>query len=124
MIVTCCRDDASVNLCRIILLCRRWLGTLLFTSYSCSIVTTSVLVETLVLTSIQDFYDDPINLPKFLPKELIRMTFLKTLPTSDGETIRAKIVHQIMDHDADNHSQIMLKSKSDKVRQTDCRAEI
>ena len=39
MIVTCCRDDASVNLCRIILLCRRWLGSPLFASYSCSIVT-------------------------------------------------------------------------------------
>ena len=39
VIVTCCRDDVSVNLCRIILLCRRWLGSPLFMSYSCSIVT-------------------------------------------------------------------------------------
>ena len=59
-----------------------------------------------MLTSIQDYYDDPINLPKFLPEELIGMTFLKTPPNSDGESIRAQVVHQIMDCDAENHSQI------------------
>ena len=66
---------------------------------------TSVPVETPVLTSIQDFYDDPINLLKFSPEEVIGMTFLKTPPTSDGESIRTKVVRQIMDRDAENHSQ-------------------
>ena len=67
---------------------------------------TSVPIETPILTSIQDFYNDNINLPKFLTEELIGMTFLKTLPNSDGESIHAKVVHQIMDCDAENHSQI------------------
>ena len=34
------------------------------------------------------------------------MTFLKTPPNSDGDSVRAKVVCQIMDCDAENHSQI------------------
>ena len=67
---------------------------------------TSVPVEAPVLTSIQDFYEDPINLPKFAPEELIGMTFLKDPPNSDGKPMRAKVVRQIMDRDAENHQQI------------------
>ena len=63
-------------------------------------------MEAPVLTSIQDFYDDAINLPKFSPEDLIGMTFLKTSPDSEGDCMRAKVVHQIMDCDAENHKQI------------------
>ena len=34
------------------------------------------------------------------------MTFLKTPPTSDGDSVPAKVVRQIMDCDTENHSQI------------------
>ena len=68
---------------------------------------TSAPVEASVLTSIQDFYDDAINLPIFSPEELIGMTFLKTSPDGEGDSMRAKVVHQIMDRDAENHQQIM-----------------
>ena len=67
---------------------------------------TSAPVEAPVLTSIQDFYDDAIKLPKFSPEELIGMTFLKTSPDGEGDSMRAKVVHQIMDRDAENHQQI------------------
>ena len=67
---------------------------------------TSDPVEAPVLTSIQDFYDNAINLPKFSPEELIGMTFLKTSSDSEGDSMRAKVVHQIMDCDAENHQQI------------------
>ena len=67
---------------------------------------TSVPVEAPVLTSIQDFYEELLNLPKFAPEELIGMTFLKDPPHSDGEPMRAKVVRQIMDRDAENHQQI------------------
>ena len=67
---------------------------------------TSVPIESPVLTSIQDFYEKLINLPKFAPEELIGMTFLKDPPNSDGEPMRAKVVRQIMDRDAENHQQI------------------
>ena len=67
---------------------------------------TSAPVEAPVLTSIQDFYDDAINLPKFSPEELIGMTFLKTSPDGEGDSMRAKVVCQIMDRDTENHQQI------------------
>ena len=34
------------------------------------------------------------------------MTFLKDNPDEDEEPLRAKVVRQIMDHDAENHQQI------------------
>ena len=62
-------------------------------------------MEAPVLTSIQEFYDDAINRPKFSPEELIGMTFLKTSPDGEGDSMRANVVCQIMDRDADNHQQ-------------------
>ena len=63
-------------------------------------------MEAPVLTSIQDFYDDAINLPKFSPEELIGMILLKTSPDGEGNSMRAKVVCQIMDRDVENHQQI------------------
>ena len=34
------------------------------------------------------------------------MTFLKTRPDGDGDSMRAKVVCQIMDQDAENYQQI------------------
>ena len=56
-----------------------------------------------VVTSIQDYYDEPVNLPKFSPDEFLSMTVLHTL---DEEVLRAKVVHKIMDHDSKNQQQI------------------
>ena len=42
-----------------------------------------------VVTSIQDYYDEPVNLPKFSPDELLSMTVLHTL---DEEVLCAKVV--------------------------------
>ena len=53
--------------------------------------------------SIQDYYDDPVNLPQLSPDELLGMMVLRDV---DGALVKAKVVHQIMDCDAENHSQI------------------
>ena len=64
---------------------------------------TKVPVETPVLTSIQDYYDEHVNLPMFSPDELLGMTVLCPV---DDNLVRAKVVRKIMDRDAENHSQI------------------
>ena len=63
---------------------------------------TSVPVSQPVVTSIQDYYDEPISLPKFSPDELLGMMVLRTL---DEEVLHVKVVHKIMDHDSENHQQ-------------------
>ena len=50
---------------------------------------TSVLVEKPILTSIQDNFKDPINLPTFSPDKLIGMTILHEV---DDKMIRTKVV--------------------------------
>jgi hypothetical protein len=45
-----------------------------------------------------------LKLPKFLPDELMGITFLREL--DDGQTYRAKVARKIMDKDEDNHGQI------------------
>ena len=60
-------------------------------------------VETPVLTSIQDYYDEPVNLPMFSPDELLGMMVLCPV---DDNLVRTKVVRKIMDRDAKNHSQI------------------
>ena len=64
---------------------------------------TSILVTKLVITTIQDYFDNNLSLPMFSPDELIGMTVLCTV---DEDVIWAKVVHKIMDRDAENHSQI------------------
>ena len=64
---------------------------------------TKVPVETPVLTSIQDYYDEPVNLPMFSPDELLGMMVLCPV---DDNLVRTKVVRKIMDRDAKNHSQI------------------
>ena len=64
---------------------------------------TNVPVAKPIITSIQDYYDDPISLTEFAPDELIGMTMLKTV---DDDIVQAKVVRQIIDRDADNHQQI------------------
>ena len=68
---------------------------------------TSTQVTKLVITTIQDHFDNNHELPMFSPDELIGMTVLHTV---DEEAIRAKVVHKIMDRDAVNHSQIKFSS--------------
>ena len=64
---------------------------------------TSILVTKPVITTIQDHFDNNLELPMFSPDELIGMTVLRNV---DEELIRAKVVRKIMDRDAENHSQI------------------
>ena len=51
---------------------------------------------------IQDYYNEPLQLPVFSPDELLGMTILR--PVED-ELVRAKVVRKIMDRDAENHQQ-------------------
>ena len=64
---------------------------------------TNVPVETPVLTSIQDYDDEPINVPMFSPDELLGMTVLRPV---DDNLVHAKVARKILDRDAENHSQI------------------
>ena len=64
---------------------------------------TKVPIGKPIIKSIQDYYDDPISLPVFAPDKLIGMTVLKKV---DDDIVQAKVVRQIIDHDADNHQQI------------------
>ena len=65
---------------------------------------TSVPVTKPVVSSIQDYYDEPVHQPTFSPDELLGMMILKD---DGGELVRAKVVGRIMDRDAENHDQIM-----------------
>ena len=56
-----------------------------------------------VVSSIQDYYEEPVHLPTFSPDELLGMTILKD---DGGEIVRAKVARKIMDRDAENHDQI------------------
>ena len=51
-----------------------------------------------IVMSIQDYYDDPANLPQLSPDELLGMMVLRDV---DGALVKAKVVHQIMDCDAE-----------------------
>ena len=64
---------------------------------------TSIPVTKPVITTTQDYYDDLIDLPSFLPDKLLGMTVLRKI---DDDLLRAKVVQKIMDHDAKNHQQI------------------
>ena len=55
---------------------------------------TSVPVEKPILTSIQDYYEDPVNLLTFSPDELIGMMVLHEV---DEKLIRGKVIWQIID---------------------------
>ena len=56
-----------------------------------------------IITTIQDRYNEPVQLPIFSPDELLVMTILRPV---DDELVRAKVVRKIMDRDAENHQQI------------------
>ena len=56
-----------------------------------------------VVSSIQDYYDEPVHLPTFSPNELLGMMIVKD---DGGEFICAKVVRKIMDRNAENHDQI------------------
>ena len=64
---------------------------------------TKVPIGKPIITSIQDYYDDPVSLPVIATDELIGMTMLKKV---DDDIVRAKVVRQIIDRDAENHQQI------------------
>ena len=64
---------------------------------------TRVPASKAVVSSIQDYYEEPVHLPAFSPDELLGMTIAKD---EGGELIRAKVVRKIMDRDAKNHDQI------------------
>ena len=64
---------------------------------------TSVPVYKLILSSIQDYYEDPVSLPMFSPNELVGMTVLREV---DDQLVHGKVVRKIMDSDAENHQQI------------------
>ena len=64
---------------------------------------TRVPAQKTVVSSIQDYYEEPVHLPTFSPDELLGMTILKG---DGGEIVRAKAVRKIMDNDDENHDQI------------------
>ena len=70
-----------------------------------------------MVTNIQDYYDVPVDLPRFSPEELIGLTFL--YDTGDGEKVRAKITKKVLDRDAENHERIkmLLSYDDDKVEE-------
>ena len=50
---------------------------------------TSIPVTKPVITTIQDYYEDPKDLPSFLPDELLGMTVLRKI---DDDLLQAKVV--------------------------------
>ena len=64
---------------------------------------TSVPVTKAVLSSIQDYYEEPVELPVFSPEELLGMTVLCEI---DDEVLWVKVVRKVIDHDSENHQQI------------------
>ena len=64
---------------------------------------TNAPVSKPIVTTIQDYYSEPVQLPVFSPDELLGMTILRPV---DDELVRAKVVRKIMDRDAENHQQI------------------
>ena len=64
---------------------------------------TNALVSKPIVTTIQDYYSEPVQLPVFSLDELLGMTILRPV---DDELVRAKVVRKIMDRDAENHQQI------------------
>ena len=50
---------------------------------------TSIPVTKPVITTIQDYYEDPKDIPSFLPDELLGMTVLRKI---DDDLLQAKVV--------------------------------
>ena len=51
---------------------------------------TTVLVDKPIVTPIQDYYNDPVNIPIFSTDELLGMTVLRehdTIPTKNGREL-------------------------------------
>ena len=61
---------------------------------------TNAPVSKPIVTTIQDYYSEPVQLPVFSPYELLGMKILRPV---DDELVRAKVVRKIMDRDAENH---------------------
>ena len=64
---------------------------------------TNILVSKPIITTIQDHYNEPVQLPMFSLVELLGRMILQPV---DDELVRAKVVRKIMDRDAENHQQI------------------
>ena len=64
---------------------------------------TNVPVTKPVVSSIQDYYKDPVHLPTFSSDELLGMTVFRN---EGDELVCTKVVHKIMNHDAENHNPI------------------
>ena len=56
-----------------------------------------------IITLIQDYYNDPVDIPVFSPNELLGMMVLRE---HDDTMVRAKVVQKIMDWDEMNHQKI------------------
>ena len=64
---------------------------------------TTALVDKPIITSIQDYYNEPVNIPIFSPNELLGMTVLRE---HDDTMVHPKVVRKIMDQDEMNHQKI------------------
>ena len=64
---------------------------------------TTAPVDKPIITSIQDYYNDPVNIPIFSPDELLGMTVLRE---HDDTMVCAKVVRKIRDWDEMNHQKI------------------
>ena len=64
---------------------------------------TTALVDKPIITLIQDYYNDPVNIPIFSPNELLGMMVLREHDDTMGH---AKVVRKIMDWDEMNHQKI------------------
>ena len=66
---------------------------------------TTVPVDKPIVTLIQDYYNDPVNIPIFSPDKLFGMMVLRE---HDDSMVHAKVVRKIMDQDEMNHQKIKL----------------
>ena len=66
---------------------------------------TTAPVDKPIITSIQDYYNDPVNIPIFSPDKLLGMTVLRE---HDDTMVHTKVVQKIMDRDEMNHQKIKI----------------
>ena len=64
---------------------------------------TTAPVDKPIITLVQDYYNDPVNVPIFSPNELLGMTVLRE---HEDTMVCTKVVRKIMDRDEMNHHKI------------------
>ena len=73
-----------------------------------------------VVTNVQDFYDEPVRLPKFSPDELVGKSFIRELGEGEDVTrVRALVENKIFDRDKKAHQDIkfLIKVGDEETRE-------